>query len=130
MKYYYLSSGEPEGYLGQTSGTFHEKKKGIYICRGSSSVTLQFEGNGNEDHIPTIATPWRLLINSCDQQAPQPLPSLLSGVQAYLWGVNHELTGVRRALRNMSNQISSISVPSVSCHCEPLTAWLRSNSSG
>ena len=115
MKYYYLSSGEPESYPGQISGDFHEKKKGFYICRGSSSVALQFEDNGSEDHAPTMANPWRLLINSCEQQAPQPLPSLLGGVQAYLWGVNQELTGVRRALRNISIQISAIAVPSVSC---------------
>jgi hypothetical protein len=126
MKYYYLSSGEPEAYLGQTSGVFHEKKKGIYICRGSSSVALQFEYNGGEDNITTITAPWRLLINSCDQQVVQPLPSLLSGLQAYLWGVNHELTGVRRTLRNISNQISSIAVPSVSLGCDPLTLYLAS----
>lgn len=112
MKYYYLSSGEPESCPGQISGGFHEKKKGLNICRGSSSVALQFEDNGSEDHAPTMANPWRLLINSCEQQAPQPLPSLLSGVQAYLWGINQELTGVRRALRNISIQISAIAVPS------------------
>jgi hypothetical protein len=129
MKYYYLKSGEPENYPGQICGEFHEKKKGLYICHGSSSVALQFEDNGSEDHEPAMANPWRLLINSCEQQAPQPLPPLLSGVQAYLWGVNQELTRVRRALRNISIQISAIAVPSVSCRWKTL-AGLRSNRSG
>jgi hypothetical protein len=114
MKYYYLNDKESGVYLGQASGKFHEKEKGVLISRGSSSVALQFENNGNEDHISNTATPWRLLIMSCNQQAPRPLPDLLSGVQAYLWGVNHELTGVRRNLRNVSNEIFSIATPSVS----------------
>jgi hypothetical protein len=116
MKYYYLSFGEPENYPSQIFGDFHEKKKGYYICRGSSSVALQFEDNGSDEYdAPTMANPWRLLINSCEQQAPQPLPPLLSGVQAYLWGVNQELTSVIRVLRDISYQISAVAVPSVSC---------------
>lgn len=113
IKYYYLSSKGSNAYLGQQSGSFHERKMGIQICRGSSSVALQFEGNEDGDEMSSCAMPWRLWVNSCAQDDPSPLPNALGGVQAYLWGVNHELANVRRSLRSVSHEIALIAVPSV-----------------
>jgi len=121
MKYYYLTLGEPEVYSGQTSRTLHEKEKDLCICRGSSSITLRFaDDDGDDNHsVSSAATPWRLLILSCNRQSHRRLPTLRNGVEAYLWGINNELAGARRNLRHVADQISSIAVPSVSCRYSP-----------
>src|SRR5215471_6918135 len=76
IKYYYLTLGEPEVYLGQTSGAFHEKEKGIRICRGSSLIALRFAGDSEHDchSVPSATTPWKLLILSCNHQSQRRLP--------------------------------------------------------
>ena len=116
MKYYYLDLPGSEVYLGQDTGKFHEKEHDTRICRGSSLVTVRFV-DGGLDNYPSsspIHSPWRLLIFSCGRKSPKRRPELRNGIEAYFWGINEELTGVRRSLRHVADKISSVAVPSVS----------------
>jgi hypothetical protein len=120
IKYYYLTRDQEDVYSGQVSGPFHEGQSPLRICHGSSSVTLRFADNKStqkEDEnqlAPFDAAPWRLLVLSCQNQTPTKLPVLHNGVEAYLWCINNELTTARRSLRNLAEQISAITVSSVS----------------
>ncbi len=114
MKYYYLGPPKATVFAGQRSANFHDCKYGQRLYRGSSSVALSLAGDG-----AVCALPWRLLILSCNQQAPQSLPSLFNGIEAYLWAVNHEMTGVRRKLRDVAEQIFFTAIPSVSLYLFP-----------
>lgn len=115
MKYFYLDFQRAEVYLGQVTGDFHEKEEGTLIRRGSSSIVLRLADEGYDDQqVSTLATPWRLLILSCNRDSPGRITKLRNGVEAYFWGINKELTGVRRNLRHVADRISSIAVPSVS----------------
>jgi hypothetical protein len=115
MKYYYLDFQGSEVYLGQDSGDFHEKEPGLCILRGSSSVSFRLVDQGleNRQGSSVLATPWRLLIISCGKESPALIPDLSNGPEAYFWGINEELTGIRRSLRHLANRISSIAAPSV-----------------
>ena len=93
MKYYYLGPHKATVFSGQRSADFHDCKKSQRIYRGSSSVALRLAGDGAVSFLP-----WRLLILSCNQQPQQSLPSLFNGIEAHLWAVNHEMTGIRKKL--------------------------------
>jgi hypothetical protein len=111
MKYFYLDFQRTEVYLGQVTGDFHEKEEGTLIRRGSSSIILRL---ADEEHDDQQLSPWRLLILSCSRDSPRRITKLRNGVEAYFWGINKELTGVRRNLRHVADRIGSIAVPSVS----------------
>ena len=118
MKYYYLGPPKATVFAGQRSADFHDSKKSQRISRGNSSVALRPAGDG-----ALCALPWRLLILSCNQQPQQSLPRIFNGIEAYLWAVNHEMTGIRRKMRDVAEQIFSTTMPSVSpllFPCSPL----------
>ena len=122
MKYYYLGPHKATVFSGQRSAYFHDCEKTQRLYRGSSSVALRLAGDG-----AVCALPWRLLILSCNQQPQLSLPGLCNGIEAYLWAINHEMTGIRRKLRDVAEQIFSITVPSVSLPlfpCSPLS-WMH-----
>ena len=109
MKYYYLGPHKATVFPGQRSAEIHDCKGSQRIYRGSSSVALRLAGDG-----AVCTLPWRLLVISCNQQPKRSLPSLVNGIEAYLWAINIEMTGVRRQLRDVAEQIFSTTVPSVS----------------
>ena len=118
MKYYYLGPHNAKVFSGQRSANFRDCKYGQRLYRGSSIVALSLAGDG-----AVCTSPWELMILSCNQQPPRSLPSLFNGIEAYLWAVNHEMTGVRRKLRDVAEQIFSTAIPSVSLFlfpCYPL----------
>lgn len=119
MKYYYLGPHKATVFPGQRSAEFHDCKGSQRIYRGSSSVALRLAGDG-----AVCTLPWRLLIISCNQQPQRPLPGLVNGIEAYLWAVNNEMTGVRRQLRDVAEQIFSTTIPSVSLLLFPRSPFL------
>lgn len=111
LKYYYITSGDQDVYPGQQSGPFHKNLPHLRICHGSSSVALSF--SDTEGANASAALPWRLLILSCNRDHTSG-GKIKNGVEAFYWGINSELRKVRRCLREVADQISSVSVPSVS----------------
>ncbi|KAI9776734.1 MAG: hypothetical protein M1839_009378 [Geoglossum umbratile] len=110
FKYYYLTFDDQAVFPGQDFGVFHEKEANIQIRRGSSLVALQFpDGGGPWASAPS--TSWRLLVLSCNRPTFTAPPSLQNGLEAYLWGINQELRGSRRNLRQIAEQITSIATP-------------------
>jgi hypothetical protein len=110
MKYFYLDFQRTEVCLGQVTGDFHEKEEGTLIRRGSSSIVPRLADEGHDDQ---QVSPWRLLILSCSRDSPRRITKLRNGIEAYFWGINKDLTGVRRNLRHVADRIGSIAVPSV-----------------
>ena len=108
-KYYYLTLDKDITFYGQDSAAFQDSKTDFQIRRGCSIVALQLTEDSSSS-----ASPWRLLVLSCNSQASDSLPALKSGFEAYLWGIGRELTAARRSLRDAAEQISLIATPSVS----------------
>lgn len=109
LKYYYISFEDQDVYPGQQSGPFHKNLPHLRICRGSSSVALSF--SDTEGANTSAALPWRLLILSCNRDHASSR-KIKNGVEAFCWGINSELRKVRRCLREVAAQISSVSAPS------------------
>lgn len=116
IKYYYLNVGKPNVYEGQVAGQFHQKTGNLYICRGTAEVALSFSVDrflGRLDEAVPPA-PWRLLVLSCNKRPGMPGNDPRNGVSAFFWAISNELAWARRSLRDLSDQIASLAVPSVS----------------
>ena len=115
IKYYYLTKKEELSFTAQASGQFHKDFAGLQVRQGTSLVFLAFAGTqvAEEDPNKYRASPWRLLILSCQGQSSAQFDDFQSGVEAYLWCINHQLEVARRMLRGVAEQITAIACPSV-----------------
>ena len=113
IKYYYLDTRRFEVYPGQEIAEFHEKTESTFICRGSSSIAVQFAIGDDYEEEPSSRTPWTLLSLTCGDEPVRMMGNLKNGVDAYFWAINEELHIARRSLRHLAQQIRSIAAPSV-----------------
>jgi hypothetical protein len=113
IKYYYLDTQRFEVYPAQEIAAFHEKAESTFICRGSSSVAVQFDVGDNDEVEPSSRTPWTLLSLTCGEEPVGMMGNLKDGVEAYFWAINEELHVARRSLRHLAQEIRSIAAPSV-----------------
>lgn len=117
FKYYYTRLGHDDDYLGQRSGVFHETEPECSIRSGSSTIALCLSEtpnpqlSTNPDNSPLDR--WRIMLLSCDDAPLEMIPNLASGMEAYLWCINNEVTSARRRLRVVAERISRVATPQV-----------------
>jgi hypothetical protein len=116
MKYYYLNDGKASSYEGQQSGPLHKNASGLYICRGSSIVTISVRSKRPSANVSdtSMRMQWTCLVLSTNQQTESMNVDFVNYAEAFLWAVGQELSGIRRELRRVSQHIALLAVPSVS----------------
>lgn len=110
IKYYYLNDGRACSYEGQESGPLHEKASGLYICRGTSNITVDFRV---KDSGTSGRKMWTCLVLSTNQQVERMQIDFANHTEAFLWALGQEVSWARRELRRISQQIALLAVPSV-----------------